>query len=290
MLKYKPIYEVKFEGKEVGYVDNKEEFERVVTAQVQNYKSKNVYEVTIPEEPEYTLKLVSKEQETNGEEIVIAMQKDMIITYQYFDIYINKEKIDAVDTLEQAEEIVTDLKQKNENLDIEIQKHDTQNEMEIQTNTVEVAKAKAYEKLNLLQKEKEKEEKTIVNGIKLAVLPVQGTITSRYGVSSRIRSSDHTGLDIATAKGTPIKAVASGKVISAQYTGSYGNLVKIEHGNGVQTWYAHTSTMNVTAGQTVQAGDIIATVGSTGNSTGPHLHLEIRINGEHVNPQKYMYN
>ena len=128
-----------------------------------------------------------------------------------------------------------------------------------------------------------------VNGIKLAVLPVEGTITSRYGVSSRIRSSDHTGLDIGVAKGTPIKAVASGTVTAAQYTGAYGNLVKIDHGNGVETWYAHTNTMKVTVGQTVQAGDIIATVGTTGNSTGPHLHLEIRINGVHVDPQRYMY-
>ena len=84
--------------------------------------------------------------------------------------------------------------------------------------------------------------------------------------------------------------VAAGTVISAKYEGSYGNLVKIDHGNGVETWYAHTSKMYVKAGQKVEAGDVIAAVGSTGNSTGPHLHLEIRVNGEHINPQKYLYN
>ena len=129
-----------------------------------------------------------------------------------------------------------------------------------------------------------------INGIKLAVTPIQGRITSRYGVSSRIRKSNHTGLDIAATKGTPIKVVATGTVISAKYDGSYGNLVEIDHGNGVETWYAHTSKMYVKAGQRVEAGDVIAAVGSTGNSTGPHLHLEIRVNGEHVNPQKYLYN
>ena len=67
-------------------------------------------------------------------------------------------------------------------------------------------------------------------------------------------------------------------------------MVKISHGNGVETWYAHTSKMYVTVGQSVKAGDVIAAVGSTGNSTGPHLHLEIRVNGEHVNPQNYLYN
>ena len=79
-------------------------------------------------------------------------------------------------------------------------------------------------------------------------------------------------------------------VTFASYNGSYGNLVKVDHGNGVETWYAHTSKMLVKAGDAVKAGDVIAKVGSTGNSTGPHLHLEIRINGEHVDPQDYLYN
>ena len=64
----------------------------------------------------------------------------------------------------------------------------------------------------------------------------------------------------------------------------------VDHGNGIETWYAHTSKMYVKAGQSVKAGDIIADVGSTGNSTGPHLHLEIRVNGQHVDPQDYLYN
>ncbi len=289
MVKYKPIYEVKLSGEEIGYVENKQKFESTIVAQIQNYQSKNVCDVTIAEEPEYALKLVSRNQETNEDEIIINMQKDMIMTYQYFEIHMNQEKIDAVDTLAQAEEIATELKQQDSTLDIQIVERETQNETELQTNTLEGAKANAYQKLNRVQEEKKKEEKMTVNGIKLAVLPVEGTITSRYGVSSRIRSSDHTGLDIGVAKGTPIKAVASGTVTAAQYTGAYGNLVKIDHGNGVETWYAHTNTMKVTVGQTVQAGDIIATVGTTGNSTGPHLHLEIRINGVHVDPQRYMY-
>lgn len=109
-------------------------------------------------------------------------------------------------------------------------------------------------------------------------------------MNSRIRVSTHTGLDIAATTGTPIKVVADGTVTFAKYNGSYGNLVKIDHGEGVETWYGHTSKMYVKVGQKVKAGDIIAAVGSTGNSTGPHLHLEIRINGEHVNPQDYLYN
>lgn len=128
-----------------------------------------------------------------------------------------------------------------------------------------------------------------VNGIKLATKPISGTITSRYGVSSNIRKSNHTGLDIAAPSGTAIKVVADGTVTNASYSGSYGNLVKVSHGNGVETWYGHTSKMYVSVGQKVTAGEVIAAVGSTGNSTGPHLHLEIRVNGTHINPQSYLY-
>ena len=144
---------------------------------------------------------------------------------------------------------------------------------------------------NQQKKEKELNSKGIseINGIQLACRPVSGTISSRYGVSSSIRSSNHTGLDIASPKGTPIKVVATGTVTFASYQGSYGNLVKVNHGNGIETWYAHTNKMYVTAGKKVEAGEVIAEVGSTGNSTGAHLHLEIRMNGQHVNPQKYLY-
>ena len=288
IIKYKPIYEVKLAGNKIGYVNDKKEFENTIVAQIENYKSKNVYNVEIQEKPEYALKLVSRKQETNEGEIVMAMQKDMIITYKYFDIYVDGEKISSVDTLEKAQEIVNEIKQKGETA--EIIEAETQDEMELPENTLEMAKEEVYKNLNLIQEEKIRAEKTTINGIKLAVLPVQGTITSRYGVSSRIRSSNHTGLDIATTKGTPIKVVANGTVTCAKYSGSYGNLVKIDHGNGVETWYAHTSKMNVTEGQTVEAGEIIAEVGSTGNSTGPHLHFEIRLNGEHINPEEVYEN
>ena len=123
----------------------------------------------------------------------------------------------------------------------------------------------------------------------LGTLPVSGYISSRYGTSSRLRVSTHTGLDIAAIEGTPIKVIAKGTVTYAGWYGSYGLLVKVDHENGVETWYAHTSKINVKKGQKVKSGDIIALVGNTGNSTGAHLHLEIRINGRHVNPQNYLY-
>ena len=169
-------------------------------------------------------------------------------------------------------------------------------ELDQDMQTSDLLKFDGYkEKIQTLQ-EKTKIKEAIqtgtgnINGIKVATLPVTGTISSRYGVSSKIRVSTHTGLDIAATTGTPIKVVADGTVTYAAYSGSYGYLVKVDHGKGVETWYAHTSKMYVKAGQEVKAGDVIAAVGNTGNSTGPHLHLEVRINGKHVNPQKYLYN
>jgi murein DD-endopeptidase MepM/ murein hydrolase activator NlpD len=117
--------------------------------------------------------------------------------------------------------------------------------------------------------------------------PIEGTITSRFGTRSR---GLHTGLDIATSLGTPIKAAAGGVVTYAGYKGSYGYLVVISHGNGIETYYAHCSKLYVNAGDSVSQGSVIAAVGSTGNSTGPHLHLEIRVNGVAKNPQNYLYN
>ena len=125
-------------------------------------------------------------------------------------------------------------------------------------------------------------------GINL-IKPVTGSITSRFGAISSRRSGAHTGLDIATSYGTPISAVAAGTVSFSGTKGSYGKLIVIDHGNGVQTYYGHCSSLYVSAGQQVVQGQKIAAVGSTGNSTGSHLHLEIRLNGVAYNPQNYLY-
>ena len=211
------------------------------------------------------------------------MQNNVKIEYEYYNLELNGEVIESVNSKEDAETI----KEQLELQDITITQIITENAEEINTHELEVAKNNVAEKTQTTDKS---EEIANIDGIEIATLPITGTISSRYGVSSRIRSSTHTGLDIAASTGTPIKVIADGTVTSAQYTGSYGYLVKVEHGNGVESWYAHTSKMYVKAGDEVKAGDVIAAVGSTGNSTGPHLHLEIRINGQHVNPQKYIYN
>ncbi len=298
ITKYKPVYKVSISGKELGYIQNKDALEETVKESVMEKADKNVDTIDITTQPEYELKFVDRAIETKEEEVVATVKQDVAITYKYYEIALNNETVDSVDTLEEAEELINKVKEeKQEELDLSIIEKYTEKEEEVKTTELEVAKSdiqtKIAEKLEKIEKQKEEEERINnmpeIKGIKLAYMPVAGTITSRYGVSSRIRKSTHTGLDIATPTGTPIQVVASGTVTAASYSGAYGNLVKVEHGNGLETWYAHTSKMYVKVGQKVEAGEVIAAVGSTGNSTGSHLHLEIRIDGEHVNPQNYLY-
>ena len=92
-------------------------------------------------------------------------------------------------------------------------------------------------------------------------------------------------MDIAAPTGTPVYSARAGKVIVSQYSGSYGNYIIVDHGEGYATLYAHLSARNVGVGAKVSAGQLIGKVGSTGRSTGPHLHLELRKNGEKIDPQ-----
>lgn len=123
--------------------------------------------------------------------------------------------------------------------------------------------------------------------------PMQGEVdmTSNYGyrVDPFTRApAMHTGIDFRAETGSPVRATAPGKVVTAEYTGGYGNMVEIEHAGGVSTRYAHMSAILVSPGQTVATGTIVGKVGTTGRSTGPHLHYETRINEEPLDPTRFL--
>jgi murein DD-endopeptidase MepM/ murein hydrolase activator NlpD len=98
----------------------------------------------------------------------------------------------------------------------------------------------------------------------------------------------HTGVDFRAEPGDPVRAAASGKVTQAGWQGGYGIMVEVDHGNGLATRYAHLSAVDVAEGATIPAGRIIGRAGSTGRSTGPHLHYEIRVNGDAIDPMRFL--
>jgi murein DD-endopeptidase MepM/ murein hydrolase activator NlpD len=109
-------------------------------------------------------------------------------------------------------------------------------------------------------------------------------VSSAYGSRGNRR---HKGVDMRSPKGTPVYASDDGVVTTSQYKGSYGNLIILNHGNGLETYYAHCDTLQVSVGETVKKGQMIGTVGITGNATGYHLHFEVRKNGVYQNPMNY---
>ena len=293
LIKYKPTYKVTLAGQELGYAKNETELNERIQKEIIEMEGKCIDIVSLEQKPDYELKLVSRTQETNEDEILLALKENVNIMYKYYAVMLNNETIGLVDNVEEAQQSVAKIKEENKNktikLDLVVTENYTEDIESVTIESVQVAQAKIEQKVAALIKQDERTKKPIVNGILLAVTPVQGMITSRYGHVSSIRSGPHSGTDIACPAGTPIKAVASGTVIFAGWSGTYGQLIKVSHGNGVETWYAHCSELYGTVGQEVNAGDVIAAVGSTGNSTGNHLHLEVRLNGRTLNPQNYLY-
>ncbi len=308
---YKPTYSVFINGEQVGYTENRTGLQHKINDYIEKGEgSNNVAFVQVANLPEYKLCLLKKNIVTNDDEIFNDIKQQGVTYYRYYAIVDNQEEKAYVSNFEEAENVVNGLKEKNssniENMSI-VEKYEVELKDLVSTEDaisklyVQPAQRTAIAKTNTSSIGTSKYTASgSVNtagttssakanlGIAL-IRPVSGTITSRFGVGSRIRRSSHTGLDIATSTGTPIAAAASGTVTFSGYKGSYGNMLVISHGNGVQTYYGHCSKLYVSAGTQVSQGQIIGAVGSTGNSTGPHLHLEVRVNGVAYNPQNYVY-
>ena len=294
-LKYKPAYEVTIAGEKLGYIQKIDEFKNLIEEKIINQEGEYIANISLIQEPEYNFKLLKRTSEVNLNEVIEKIKtSDTIITYKYYEVALNNKTKAYVKTLEEAEKVVNEIKEEfaDDNLELNLQINEkyTESIEKVDTNSLEIATANVENAAKEIKEENEnKDALAVVNNIKLSVLPVTGRITSRYGEKSSLRRSTHTGLDIACTTGTDIKVVSNGTVTFSGKKGSYGNLIIVDHGNGVETWYGHCSKLYSKVGDTVTAGDIIAAVGSTGNSTGPHLHFEIRINGECVNPQNYVY-
>ena len=212
--------------------------------------------------------------------------------YKVYAVTINNEIETYVNTVEEAETIVAEMQSEysEDVAKVGIQEQYTTDFESVGTQSLEVAKLSVDTDLRGIKTEQERIAEATFNGVYFSVKPVVGNITSRYGVvETSVRNHAHGGLDIAAPYGTSIKAAADGTISYSGWMSGYGYLIIIDHANGVQTYYGHCSKLYASVGDEVTAGDVIAAVGSTGNSTGNHLHLEIRLNGNKINPQLYLY-
>lgn len=299
---FRPIYSVTLNGEFIGYSQNKSKLQERINDYMENGDDEeNVAFVEIDSLPEYQMCLLKKGIVTNDEEIFNKVKEQGIKYYEYYAITLGETEKYYVSTYDQAKEVVNQLKSKKSNNIDElgmVKKYSTELK---EFTSIKRAVSKLYEEkpvektvtYSYTSTDAMSGSKTVNTtrtkvplGISL-IRPISGTITSRFGYR---RSGLHSGLDIAAPTGTSIKAAASGTVkIAGRSSTGYGLYVVVSHGNGIETYYAHCSALLVKAGQKVSQGQVIARVGSTGNSTGPHLHLEIRINGACQNPQNYLY-
>lgn len=290
LIKMKPAYQISIDGKLVGYIQNKDKFELNIYETFNDNEEENIAFADFDVETDYEFKLIQRKQKFNEEEVILALKEKADITYFQYAVCINGEEKENFKSIEQANQVIATLNEKfAEDVQISIKTTYT-SELEVKED-IEIASV--CEKLSLevdkeIEEEKKKEQATI-NGVYIAEIPVKGNITSRYGANESIRDHTHKGLDIAAKTGTPIKAAADGTIKYSGTMGGYGNLIIIDHGNGITTYYGHCSKLYKRKGTKVTAGDLIAAVGNTGNSTGSHLHFEIRKNGVYVNPAQYLF-
>jgi murein DD-endopeptidase MepM/ murein hydrolase activator NlpD len=220
-------------------------------------------------------------QEVRLQEQIRADEEEVNLQIEELDVI--KAGLDAlaVTQVELAEEVATELAALTAKLD-----------------AVDATIAEFEDELEALEAEQARVERLIEEEASregeapgVLVRPVPGEITSPFGM--RLHPiygyyRMHNGVDMRAGYGQAISAGASGRVILAAYYGGYGNTIILDHGGGMTTLYAHQSSFNVSYGDQVAAGDVIGYVGSTGASTGPHLHFEVRLSGEPVDPADYI--
>ena len=312
LIKYKPMYSVNIGSEKIGYTNNINNIDNYIEEVRQDEK---IAFAELKEQLIVKPRLVNRNTQNYDEQIKEKVADNLTIEYTSYAVTYKSENIAYVKTMEEAEEVIKKLKEENSSEEVGIlQVYSDNYEQIAAADSKDDAVTKVSDKIKdeIEEEERKKEEEREKERIKLASIkksnqttqssekisgislskPLNGTITSRYGGRSSpggIGSTNHKGLDIAAKAGTTIKAAASGTIKFSGYKGSLGNLVIIDNGNGVETYYGHCSKLLVSAGEKVESGDTIAAVGSTGAATGPHLHFEVHINGKAVSPHNDLY-
>ena len=309
--KFKFVYMVEMGGVELGLVNDKDKFEKDVKDTLENLEEA-VVSAKLQENPKYSLRLVDKDDIDVDDNYVFAKVEEKIEkTYRYYNIKEDDKLLAKVSTKEERDNLLKELEEGKQVKDLKVEEEETK---EYYIISYEEAKQLAStnvdnienEKKSKLEKEKiEKRNTNIVKNIRRGgtvsassssnASAMLGSLSFRRPLnSSRVSAGylgypGHRGIDFPSPQGTPVMAAESGTVTTVMYSNkSYGNRVIIDHGNGISTLYGHNSTIGVSLGQKVSKGQTIAGVGSTGNSTGNHVHFEIRINGKPINPTSYV--
>lgn len=298
---YTPTYEVIFKGQSLGYVSNKKSVQNSIDEFIQKGDADNVGYVVLEEQPTYEFTLLKKGIELNDEFVTAEIIDECVVYYRVYGINIDGEEKFIVDTVKEAQEISNKINEEQE-------KYSEKSKVEIsekfvqQYTLLDDVEVAVNDILEVIEEENNKiVKKTVTYAAPSKVVPEEvlialresaaelnfrnpldtGVITSRYGLRSM---GDHKGLDIGAPTGTPIYVAESGVVTHAGWLGGYGYLVKVQHASGYETYYGHCSKFACSVGDEVTKGDLIAYVGSTGRSTGPHLHFEVRIDGVYYDP------
>ena len=300
VLFYNPTYEVSLNGEVIGFTSDKSKLQEKINNYTSENEEENIAFIQIDAIPTYKLCLLKKDVSTNDEEIFSKVTENGTPYYKYYAIIEDKKEKFYLSSFKDAEKVIDQLEEKDsanqdelgiiEKYGKELKKFTSvkkcvselyEEKVIIPTYSYAYAPASNYSSGSSSSK--------ISLGISM-INPVSGVITSRYGSNDSVRDHSHSGLDISAPGGTSIKAAAAGTVTFSGNAGDgYGNYVIISHGNGITTLYAHCNSLLVSKGQSISQGEVIATVGTTGNSTGNHLHFEIRKNGVTLNPQYYTY-
>ncbi len=298
---YKPTLKVSLNEKIIGYFASEGEFEEVYNTLVSEKEQidPNV-KVYLNDEPVFTEAYI-RDILIVSQNVYTSLRSEVKTEFTIYNVAIDNEKKMTFNNQDDAYKYVTDLKKEVPKVKSEVTSEKVADLGEM--TSLEVANnifndIVSRNKVVVIPRATIKQNATGINATASSALAnvaaAQGGIwptnsryiTSHYGVYRM--GSVHTGIDIAGKAGDPIYAYKSGLVTFSGWSNGYGNLVKVDHGNGVMTYYAHCSRLLVSAGDTVEMGQTIAKEGTTGFSTGNHLHFEIRINGKHVNPYGYI--
>ncbi len=303
-MKYKFVYDVKINKEDVGYVTSKNALENRIDEYLINGDSDNVGYVISNSRLEYELILVDKDFETKEEEIFAMVKENSDVYYKVYAVLVDGEENGLVGTLAEAQQILDEVNEKQAdytdkaNLEIEekyLQEYDLIEDIQLAINDIydPIKKANTVVEIRTTPAASKTVSDEVLYALRDNLTSLNFTVpVSNYVISSRFgwRSSGyHYGMDLAAPTGTDLRAAESGTVIYADWLGAYGYLIKIKHNDEYETYYGHCSKLLVKEGDVVEKGDLIGKVGSTGRSTGPHVHVEVRYQGTPLNPEVFLY-